>query len=391
MNEAERTKQDQTGTYNWNMIVALTLIPVIGVFGTGIYVYYQGIVWQEPIMLFILWFLSGMGITMGYHRLFAHKAYKTTPFVEWVLMIFGSMALENTILKWCSDHRIHHTKAETKEDPYSITEGFWHAHIGWIVKNGSSENNRVRGVKDLKSKSAIKFQNKHYFTIGIIGGFIIPMAIGFIYDRPMGALLWAGFLRLSIVHHATFFINSMCHYFGRQTYDINSTARDSWFVSWFTFGEGYHNYHHKFQWDYRNGVKWFAYDPSKWIIKGLSFVGITYDLKQVKQHVIEQNKLNNLKFQLFEMFKTSSDKLKVMYQNKAEKLNEKSEHLFLLWSEMELKYAEQLSKGSSKNKELLNRLLAERKKYKAQLNGIRIDVLNMMASMKKQKRQSSLI
>jgi hypothetical protein len=91
------------------------------------------------------------------------------------------------------------------------------------------------------------------------------------------------------------------------------------------------------------------------------------------------------------MFKTSSDKLKVMYQNKAEKLNEKSEHLFLLWSEMELKYAEQLSKGSSKNKELLNRLLAERKKYKAQLNGIRIDVLNMMASMKRQKRQSSLI
>ena len=256
---------------------------------------------------------------------------------------------------------------------------------------GSSENNRVRCVKDLKSKSAIKFQNKHYFTIGIIGGFIIPMAIGFIYDRPMGALLWAGFLRLSIVHHATFFINSMCHYFGRQTYDINSTARDSWFVSWFTFGEGYHNYHHKFQWDYRNGVKWFAYDPSKWIIKGLSFVGITYDLKQVKQHVIEQNKLNNLKFQLFEMFKTSSDKLQVMYQNKAEKLNEKSEHLFLLWSEMELKYAEQLSKGSSKNKELLNRLLAERKKYKAQLNGIRIDVLNMMASMKRQKRQSSLI
>ena len=196
MNETERTKRDQTGTYNWNMIVALTLIPVIGVFGTGIYVYYQGIVWQEPLMLFILWFLSGMGITMGYHRLFAHKAYKTAQFVEWVLMIFGSMALENTILKWCSDHRIHHTKAETKEDPYSITEGFWHAHIGWIVKNGSSENNRVRGVKDLKSKSAIKFQNKHYFTIGIIGGFIIPMAIGFIYDRPMGALLWAGFLRL---------------------------------------------------------------------------------------------------------------------------------------------------------------------------------------------------
>jgi len=389
---AEKTlvKQNQKGTYNWNMVVVLTLIPLIGVFGTGIYVYNQGVVWQEPLLLFILWFLSGMGITMGYHRLFSHKAYKTNVFVEWLLMIFGSMALENTILKWCSDHRIHHTKAETKEDPYSITEGFWHAHIGWIVKNGSEENNRVRGVKDLKSKSAVVFQNKYYFTIGIIGGFIIPLAIGFIYGRPMGALLWAGFLRLTIVHHATFFINSMCHYFGRQTYDIKSTARDSWFVSWFTFGEGYHNYHHKFQWDYRNGVKWFAYDPSKWIIKGLSFFGITYDLKEVKENVIEENKLNNIKVQLFEMFKISGSKFKKIYDNKVESLNKKSEQLFELWSEMELKYAEQLSKGKSKNKEVLRALIAERKKYKEQLNRIRIDLQGIMSSIKSQKLKPNL-
>jgi stearoyl-CoA desaturase (Delta-9 desaturase) len=389
---AEKTlvKQNQKGTYNWNMVVVLTLIPLIGVFGTGIYVYNQGVVWQEPLLLFILWFLSGMGITMGYHRLFSHKAYKTNVFVEWLLMIFGSMALENTILKWCSDHRIHHTKAETKEDPYSITEGFWHAHIGWIVKNGLEENNRVRGVKDLKSKSAVVFQNKYYFTIGIIGGFIIPLAIGFIYGRPMGALLWAGFLRLTIVHHATFFINSMCHYFGRQTYDIKSTARDSWFVSWFTFGEGYHNYHHKFQWDYRNGVKWFAYDPSKWIIKGLSFFGITYDLKEVKENVIEENKLNNIKVQLFEMFKISGSRFKKMYYNKVESLNEKSEQLFELWSEMELKYAEQLSKGKSKNKEVLRTLIDERKKYKEQLNRIRIDLQGIMSSIKSQKLKPNL-
>jgi len=389
---AEKTivKQNQKGTYNWNMVFVLTLIPLIGVFGTGIYVYNQGVVWQEPLLLFIFWFLSGMGITMGYHRLFSHKSYKTNVFVEWLLMFFGSMALENTILKWCSDHRIHHTKAETKEDPYSITEGFWHAHVGWIIKNGSEENNRVRGVKDLRSKSAVVFQNKYYFTIGIIGGFIIPLAIGFIYGRPMGALLWAGFLRLTIVHHATFFINSMCHYFGRQTYDIKSTARDSWFVSWFTFGEGYHNYHHKFQWDYRNGVKWFAYDPSKWIIKGLSFFGITYDLKEVKENVIEENKLNNIKVQLFEMFKISGSKFKKIYDNKVESLNKKSEQLFELWSEMELKYAEQLSKGKSKNKEVLRALIAERKKYKEQLNRIRIDLQGIMSSIKSQKLKPNL-
>tara|TARA_B110000305_G_scaffold98042_2_gene110596 strand:+ start:10494 stop:11660 length:1167 start_codon:yes stop_codon:yes gene_type:complete len=383
-------KLNNKGKYNWNMVIILTLIPLIGVFGTGIYVYYNGVVWQEPLLLLVFWFLSGMGITMGYHRLFAHKAYKTNAFVEWILMIFGSMALENTILKWCSDHRVHHTKAETKEDPYSITEGFWHAHIGWIVKNVPEENSRVRGVKDLTNKSAIKFQNKYYFSIGILFGFIIPLAIGFIYGRPLGAFLWAGFLRLAIVHHATFFINSLCHYIGRRTYDVKSTARDSWFVSWFTFGEGYHNYHHKFQWDYRNGVKWFAYDPSKWIIKGLSFFGVTYDLKKVKEHVIVQNRVNNIKIQLSEMFNKSGDGIRNYYQNKVEQLHVKSERLFALWSDMEVKYAEQLSKGKLKNKEILKSLVNERKRYKEQINLIKQDLQIIMSNVQKKRLQPNL-
>ncbi|MEJ6589092.1 MAG: acyl-CoA desaturase [Crocinitomicaceae bacterium] len=383
-------KLNNKGKYNWNMVIILTLIPLIGVFGTGIYVYYNGVVWQEPLLLLVFWFLSGMGITMGYHRLFAHKAYKTNAFVEWILMIFGSMALENTILKWCSDHRVHHTKAETKEDPYSITEGFWHAHIGWIVKNVPEENSRVRGVKDLTNKSAIKFQNKYYFSIGILFGFIIPLAIGFIYGRPLGAFLWAGFLRLAIVHHATFFINSLCHYIGRRTYDVKSTARDSWFVSWFTFGEGYHNYHHKFQWDYRNGVKWFAYDPSKWIIKGLSFFGVTYDLKKVKEHVIVQNRVNNIKIQLSEMFNKSGDGIRNYYQNKVEQLHIKSERLFALWSDMEVKYAEQLSKGKLKNKEILKSLVNERKRYKEQINLIKQDLQIIMSNVQKKRLQPNL-
>ena len=378
-------KQKNKGKYNWNMVILLTLIPLIGFFGTGIYVYHNGIVWQEPLLLFVFWFLSGMGITMGYHRLFAHKAYKTNNFVEWVLMIFGSMALENTILKWCSDHRIHHTKAETKEDPYSITEGFWHAHIGWIVKNVPEENNRVRGVKDLTKKRAVIFQNKYYFGIGILFGFIIPLIIGFFYGRPVGAFLWAGFLRLTIVHHATFFINSMCHYFGKRTHDIKSTARDSWIVSWFTFGEGYHNYHHKFQWDYRNGVKWFAYDPSKWIIKGLSLIGITYDLKKVKENVIIQNRLNNIKIQLTDLFNASNQTLKNSYQNRIEQLNTKSERLFELWSEMEVKYAAQMAKGRLKNKEIIRGLIQERKRYKSQLNSIRIDLQVIMSYVQKKR------
>jgi stearoyl-CoA desaturase (delta-9 desaturase) len=242
----------------------------------------------------------------------------------------------------------------------------------------------------LTKKSAIIFQNKYYFRIGILFGFFIPLIIGFIYGRPMGAFLWAGFLRLTIVHHATFFINSMCHYIGRRTHDIKSTARDSWVVSWFTFGEGYHNYHHKFQWDYRNGVKWFAYDPSKWIIKGLSFIGITYDLKKVKEHVIIQNRLNNIKLQLTELFNVSNQTLKNSYQNRIDQLNTQSERLFDLWSEMEVKYAEQMAKGRLKNKEIIRGLIQERKRYKAQLNSIRIDLQVIMSYIQKRRLPSNL-
>lgn len=367
------------------MIIILSLIPLIGVFGTALYAYFNGVVWQEPVMMIIYWFLSGMGITMGYHRLFAHKSYKTNTFVEWVLMILGSTALENTILKWSSDHRTHHTKAETEDDPYSITKGFWHAHIGWILKNTPEEKNRIRGVKDLEKKSAIKFQNKYYFSIGIIVGFLIPLAIGYMYGRPFGAILWAGFLRLAIVHHATFFINSLCHYVGKRTYDFKSTARDSWFVSWFTFGEGYHNYHHKFQWDYRNGVKWFAYDPSKWIIQFLSYLGITYDLKKTKDYMVIENSINSIRVQLDEKLVTSTENCKVFYNNKVEQLHLKSESILKSWKELERQYTNLVAKGKSNNKNLLEELKKKRKTYNLQMQEIKELFNNILFNVKRNR------
>ncbi len=361
--------------YNWNMVFFLTIIPLIGIFGTSIYVYYNGIVWQEPILLLIFWFISGMGITMGYHRLFAHKSFKTNSFVEWILMILGSLAFENTILKWVSDHRKHHNLSDTKDDPYSIMEGFWHAHIGWIIKNTPEEQSRIKGVKDIESKSAIKFQNKYYFHIGIIVGFILPLIIGFIYNRPLGAVLWAGFLRVTLVHHATFFINSLCHYVGNRPYDYKSSARDSWFVSLFTFGEGYHNFHHTFQWDYRNGVKWFAFDPSKWIIKLLSFVGITYDLKETKEYMIWKNHINSIKDQLNESYNKSTENCKEFYQNKIDLLQKNIDNIFSSWDEMEKKYNNLKNTDPINFKNIMKKLKSNRKKYMKELKEIK-SILN---------------
>lgn len=351
------------------MVFFLTLLPIIGIIGTSFYIYFNGMVWQEPVLLIIFWFISGMGITMGYHRLFSHKSYQTNVLIEWILMIFGSLALENTILKWSSDHRKHHNKAETEDDPYSITKGFWYAHIGWVIENTSEEKNKVVGVKDLEKKSAVRFQKKYYFSIAIIGGFIVPYLIGLSFERPIGALLWGSFLRVTLVHHATFFINSLCHYVGRRTYDSESTARDSWFMSLFTFGEGYHNYHHKFPYDFRNGISWFAFDPSKWFINILSLFGLTKNLRRTKDYLIFYSKFQSLHNILNKKLEYIDQRKKTYYEEKITILIKTANKIINDWKQSE--------KLLDKKNEL--------KRYKSELKEIYKDLKKLSKNLNTKK------
>ena len=330
------------------MVIFLTVIPLIGIFGTSIYIYFNGVKLFEPILLISLWSITGMGITMGYHRLFAHKSYKSNIILEWILMIFGSIALENTILKWSSDHRKHHSLSDTEDDPYTIKKGFWHAHIGWILIKTDPSMNQIVGVKDLEKKSAIQFQNKYYYHIAIIGGVFIPLLIGIIYKRPIGAILWGTMLRITLVHHATFFINSLCHYVGKRTYDYNSTSRDSWIVSLFTFGEGYHNYHHKFPSDFRNGIRWYAFDPSKWLISLLSFFKITSKLIRTKDYLIYRSKIEVVRQRIADKIKKSNSNM-ITIQNNVDALLISSKDILLKWQKTELNQ----NKNSLKKDDLL--------------------------------------
>ena len=351
----------------WAMVFFLTLLPLLGIVGTSFYVYFNGVVWQEPILLLLFWFISGMGITMGYHRLFSHKSYQTNVFVEWVLMIFGSLALENTILKWSSDHRKHHSKPESEEDPYSITKGFWYAHIGWVVENTDEEKNKIIAVKDLEKKSAVRFQSKYYLLIAIIGGFIVPFLIGLSFGRPLGAVLWGSFLRITLVHHATFFINSLCHFVGKKTYDSDSTARDSWVMSLFTFGEGYHNYHHKFPSDFRNGVSWFAFDPSKWFINILSIIGFTKNLRKTKEYLIFKSKLDSLHKTINTTLISIDESHKVFYEEKITKLIKSANEIINDWKESDKSIADNLTL----------------KKYKSELKRIYKDLSILSKNLEK--------
>lgn len=235
----------------------------------------------------VVWyFLCGLSVTAGYHRLFSHRSYKANAFVRAFFLCFGSAACEDSVLKWSTDHRVHHRYSDQNYDPYSVSHGFWWAHIGWILH--AAHPAPTVSTKDLEADPMVRFQHKWWGVLAIAFGAALPMAIGTLWGDPLGALLVAGFLRLVFTWHATFSVNSLTHRFGRQTYSKEESARDSWWVALLTLGEGYHNFHHRFQGDFRNGIRWFHFDPSKWVVWTLSRLRLANDLVKVPAKVIDQ-------------------------------------------------------------------------------------------------------
>lgn len=271
----------QLKTFSFLMIISL-----IAIIGTPIYVYKNGISLYDIVTFTLYVFITGMSITMGYHRLYAHAAYKANPLVEFFYLFFGAAAFEQSALKWASQHRTHHLYTDTDKDPYNIQRGFWYAHIGWLLFWKKSTN--YDNAKDLYKNKLVMNQHNYYPLWAFFAGIIFPVAIGTALGHGWSTFFIAVCFRIFFVHQATFSINSFCHWIGKATYDPTSSAKDHWFVALFTFGEGYHNFHHRFPSDYRNGIRWYHWDPSKWLIKLLSFFRLTTELKKVPQYRILQ-------------------------------------------------------------------------------------------------------
>lgn len=271
------------------MILFLFGTSLVGVVGTPIYIARHGITLIEILLMVAFASATAMGITVGYHRLFAHQSFKANPILQFLILFFGGAAFEQSALKWASQHRDHHLYVDTERDPYNIKQGFFHAHVGWLMfwhRNTNYDN-----VKDLQKSAMVVNQHRFYALWAIGAGVLLPVMLGFLSGRPGGAFILVVCLRMFFVHQSTFCINSVCHKFGKPTYDIESTAKDHWFVAMLTFGEGYHNFHHRFPSDYRNGVKWYHWDPSKWFIALSSRLGWTRDLKRVSHFRILDAKL----------------------------------------------------------------------------------------------------
>ena len=257
-----------------SLLLVVTALPA--------YLWYNGLGWFQAGLFGAFFAATGLSITVGYHRLFSHLAFKTHWPVRCFTLLFGAAAFENSALCWASDHRRHHKFVDDAHDPYDITRGFFHAHMGWMLfKLGPDAP--LDNVPDLVQDRLVRWQHRFYLPLAVTMGFGLPALLGWLWGGGRGALggfLVAGVARIVLVQQMTFCINSLCHTIGRQPYSSRCTARDSWLLALFTFGEGYHNFHHEFQHDYRNGVKAWQFDPSKWCIWSLHRVGLAHRLRR---------------------------------------------------------------------------------------------------------------
>ncbi|MEO1857169.1 MAG: fatty acid desaturase [Rubritalea sp.] len=279
---------------NWKTSIFIIVTSLVALIGSPWYFIKYGAEMPIELLLFqiglCLFFCTAtiMSITLGYHRLFSHLSFKAKWPVKFATLVMGAAAYENSCLSWASDHRHHHKHVDHDGDPYDISRGFFYAHVGWLLFK-LDPMPLMNNVNDLKKDKLVMWQDKWVHLIGFIVGIVLPSLVGLWIDGTrgfLGCLLLTGFLRIVIVQHCTFFINSACHTLGSRPYNSGNTARDSAIMALFTCGEGYHNYHHAFQHDYRNGVKSWQFDPTKWMIWLLSKLGLTSNLRRVPDEKI---------------------------------------------------------------------------------------------------------
>jgi len=265
----------------WVNILFFAVMTAGALIGGPLYLRYFDLSASVIILTLFFWAATGLAVTVGYHRLFAHSTYKAHPIVRFLLLFFGAASFEQSCLRWASQHRDHHRFLDTERDPYTIKKGFFYAHMGWMVQWDHPYH--FENAQDLTRDRMVMHQHDHYVLWSFGAGILTPILIGALMGHALGAAVFAVCVRVVFVHHATFCINSVCHMFGDATYDLRTTARDNWFAAVLTFGEGYHNFHHRFPSDYRNGIRWYHWDPSKWMIWSLMRMKLARDLKKVSR------------------------------------------------------------------------------------------------------------
>lgn len=310
--------------FNWVPALFLIIYQVVLLLSLPFFFYFFMPSIGMWIAALVLLYLTGLSITGGYHRYFAHRSYKTSPVIETILLFFASMAIQGSALRWAFDHRLHHAHVDTDADPYSIKKGFWYAHFLWIMEKPKTIDPKI--VPDLMKNPRVMFQHNHYGKCATVSNVSIFLLVGFLLNDFWSAFFIATWLRIFALHHFTWFINSLAHTWGDKPFCQEQSAVNNYIISLLTFGEGYHNYHHVFANDYRNGICWYHFDPTKWLIWTLSKLGLAHQLKSMNPAVIEKRMVIERKNLLLDRIRTL---WYVKSEDLTQKVNEVSDRIVL--------------------------------------------------------------
>jgi stearoyl-CoA desaturase (Delta-9 desaturase) len=275
---------------DWGNVLLLAFVHLVALGGMAFYLPSRGLPLPILVSAACLTVLTTFSISAGYHRLFSHRAFEAHPIVRFLLLAFGAGAFQNSALTWAADHRRHHAFVDSDRDPYNVRRGFWYAHIGWVLHEADPRS-KPAPVVDLERDPLVVWQHRHYPWVGGATGIGVPVLLGLACGDAWGGFIVAGAVRLVLVYHATFAINSFAHSFGRQPYSRQNSSRDSTLTALFTMGEGYHNFHHAFPADYRNGAYAHQFDPTKWAVWALAACGLTRNLRRTPQPEIVSARL----------------------------------------------------------------------------------------------------
>jgi stearoyl-CoA desaturase (delta-9 desaturase) len=279
-----------------NANVAAVVVPFLGVIVGGVVLWHRFLGPRDLAIFGVMYLLSAVGVTVGFHRLLTHRAFKTRPWLRYTFAVLGSLSVQGAVIDWVADHRKHHTFTDEDGDPHSphidagkglsgVLAGLWHAHVGWLFQTHGQASSK-RYAPDLISDPVMRRISRSFPLIAL-ASLAVPFLAGLLLSHGsaveggLTALLWAGLVRIFLVHHVTWSINSICHFFGNRRFATDDHSTNVFWLALPSLGEAWHHNHHAFPRSACHGLRWYELDPSAWLILGLERIGLAWDVVRV--------------------------------------------------------------------------------------------------------------